>query len=230
MKNKKHNRYCIGDIHGNYKALMDVLIKSQFDYIDDELICLGDVCDGYPDTYKCVEELLKIKNLILIRGNHDTWLMEHMGVGFVERVWLWQGGQNTVESYKKEEYSFPNFPKTHKEFFDKGLNYYEVDDMLFVHGGFHYPKHPSKNELSVLTWDRTLSYRCMKGLKVEGWKKIFIGHTSIEKEGAKPVIMDNVAKVIKIDCGCGWKGRLCMYNIDTDKYFLSKFSEGHDKY
>ena len=32
------------------------------------------------------------------------------------------------------------------------------------------------------------------------------------------------AKLIKVDCGAGWSGRLCLYNIDTDKYFLSDFA------
>jgi len=39
-------RYVIGDIHGAYKALIQVLNKVGFDYDNDELIGLGDVCDG----------------------------------------------------------------------------------------------------------------------------------------------------------------------------------------
>ena len=64
-------RYVIGDIHGNYKALVQVLKKSKFDYKKDTLILIGDVVDGYNESYEVVEELIKIKNKVFILGNHD---------------------------------------------------------------------------------------------------------------------------------------------------------------
>lgn len=63
----------MGDVHGAYKALVQCLERSGFDYEKDTLIQLGDIVDGYPDSYECVEELLKIENLIAIKGNHDGW-------------------------------------------------------------------------------------------------------------------------------------------------------------
>ncbi|MCA9398849.1 MAG: metallophosphoesterase, partial [Candidatus Omnitrophica bacterium] len=52
--------FAIGDIHGAYKALIQCLERSGFDYQKDRLIVLGDVCDGYPQAKKCISELLKI--------------------------------------------------------------------------------------------------------------------------------------------------------------------------
>jgi len=63
--------FTIGDIHGRYKALKEVLKLSKFDYDNDKLIVLGDIVDGGINTYKVVEELLKIKNIIFVLGNHD---------------------------------------------------------------------------------------------------------------------------------------------------------------
>ena len=54
-------KFVIGDIHGNYKALMQCLEKSKFNYKKDKLIVLGDTCDGLPDVKECFDELLKIK-------------------------------------------------------------------------------------------------------------------------------------------------------------------------
>ena len=68
----KMKRYVIGDLHGNYKALMQVLKKSKFNYEKDFLIIIGDVVDGYSCSYEVVEELLKIKNKVFIIGNHDS--------------------------------------------------------------------------------------------------------------------------------------------------------------
>jgi serine/threonine protein phosphatase 1 len=220
-------RYVIGDIHGNYKALVEVLEKSSFNYEEDMLIVIGDVVDGYSCSYQVVEELLKVKNLVFIIGNHDVWWMNHMKNGWAEEVWLMQGGKNTRESYFSEGYNYKKIPEEHRKFFRNGRYYYEIDKMLFVHGGFSYPNHPEKDTIEKLTWDRDLIERCKNGLKIRGWKKIFVGHTTTESQGSKPIKYQggkNYGELIQIDCGAGWGGKLCIYNIDNDDYFLSEYA------
>ena len=220
-------RYVIGDIHGNYKALVEVLENSLFNYEEDMLIVIGDVVDGYSCSYQVVEELLKIKNLIFIIGNHDVWWMNHMKNGWADEVWLMQGGKNTRESYLSEGYNYKKIPEEHKKFFSNGVYYYELDKMIFVHGGFSYPTHPEKDTIEKLTWDRDLIERCKNGLRIRGWKKIFVGHTTTESQGSEPITYQggkNYGKLIQVDCGAGWGGRLCIYNIDTDDYFLSEYA------
>ncbi len=223
-------RYVLGDCHGNLKALKQVLKRGKFDYDKDLLIIIGDVVDGFCDSYLVVEELLKVKNKVFIIGNHDVWWMNHMASGWAESIWLQQGGENTRKSYEDAGYHYGKLPKKHKEFFNNGVYYYELDDMLFVHGGFDYPRKMPKDEtIENLTWDRELLHRAKCGLKIKEWKKIFIGHTStVSDGGAEPQIIDmydgKFAKVIQIDCGAGWKGKLCLMNIDTEKYFLSDFA------
>lgn len=219
-------RFVLGDTHGNHKALIQVLKKSKLDYKKDILIVIGDIVDGYSCSYECVEELIKIKNLIFIIGNHDVFFMNHIANGWAESVWLMQGGRNTRKSYESKGYYYGKFPENHKKFFNNGVFYYELDDMLFVHGGFAYPKHPKKCTSEEVTWDRDLIEKCKNGLKIKKWKKIFVGHTTTENQGAKPVTYQqkNYGKLIQVDCGAGWGGRLCLYNIDTDDYFLSGYA------
>ena len=220
-------RYAISDIHGNYKALIQVLEKSLFDYNEDLLIVVGDVVDGFNGSYQVVEELLKIKNLVFIIGNHDVWWMNHMKTGWSEEIWLSQGGSNTKTSYESEGYDYKKIPEEHKKFFSNGVYFYELDKMIFVHGGFSYPNHPKHNSIELLTWDRTLIERCKNGLKIKDWDKIFVGHTTTEHQGAKPIIyhQKDYGKFIQLDCGAGWKGRLCIYNIDNDEYMLSDYAD-----
>lgn len=220
-------RFVVGDIHGNYKALMQVLKKSKFNYEKDMLIILGDICDGYGDSYEVVEELLKINNVVFIIGNHDVWWMNHMANGWADNIWLNQGGEETRKSYENAGYDYKKIPKAHRDFYDNGRYYYELDEMLFVHGGFDYPKHPSECSVETLTWDRELIERAKNGLIIRGWDKVFVGHTTTEREGAEPVAYDTAegAELIQIDCGAGWKGRLCIYNIDSDEYFLSDYAD-----
>ncbi len=222
-------RYIVSDCHGNYKALMQVLKRAKFNYKKDFLIIIGDVVDGYDCSYEVVEELIKIKNKVFIIGNHELFFFDFLATGWAEWIWLSQGGEATKESYKSHGYHYKKLPKSHKDFFNNGVYWYELEDMLFVHGGFDYPKHPKDCTIENLTWDRELIERFKCGLKVKEWKKIFVGHTTTELANAEPIVVDwhdgKFAKLIQVDCGAGWHGRLCLYNIDTDKYFLSDFNK-----
>lgn len=87
----------MGDIHGAYKALLQCLERSGFDKENDTLIQLGDIADGWSEVYECVEELLSIKNLISIRGNHDMWFKKYLETG-VHPVRGAQGSQVSIDS------------------------------------------------------------------------------------------------------------------------------------
>jgi len=50
--------FVMGDIHGAYRALVQCLQRSGFDYQYDILIQLGDIVDGHDEVFECVEELL----------------------------------------------------------------------------------------------------------------------------------------------------------------------------
>lgn len=176
-------RFVVGDIHANLKSLKEVFKKVKFDHDKDFLIILGDVVDGYNDSYQVVEELIKVKNKVLIIGNHDQFFMNHMANGWAEDVWLRQGGVATRESYKSNGWMYSKFPDTHKEFFNSGVFWHEMDGMLFVHGGFEYPTHPKDTKnVDILTWDRSLIERAKNGLKMREWKKVFVGHTCLSKD------------------------------------------------
>lgn len=91
---------CVGDLHGNFKGFKQALERCNFDYENDTLISLGDVVDGHSQSFEVVEELLKIKNLIAIKGNHDDWWLYWIEKGFHPAHWT-QGSKATGESYIK---------------------------------------------------------------------------------------------------------------------------------
>jgi len=134
-------KFVIGDIHGNYKALMQCLEKSKIDYDKDKLIVLGDVVDGLPQVKECVDELLKFKNLVYILGNHDEWAYEWYGeriqdqMGGPKYIWTSQGGANTIKSYGSD------MPESHLKLLREApimhLEYHYDNAYLFVHGGIN---------------------------------------------------------------------------------------------
>jgi len=236
-----------GDIHGRFKALRQVLKLSKFNYDKDRLIVLGDAVDGGINTYKCVEELLKIKDLIYIIGNHDEFFMKYINSGWAEEIWLQQGGCNTLNSYgaktkegqhwdDKSEVDTTNLkiPKTHKDFFNRGIYWYEQDNMMFVHGGFRPKLHPKNETKFNLIWDRdiinTARLYQKTGKKIGKWDMIFIGHTTTQMFANDHRIKDcyapqQFANLMMCDTGAGWWGRLTVMDIHSKEFWVSDMQE-----
>lgn len=207
--------FVIGDIHGAYRALEQCLDRSNFDPESDCLICLGDVCDGWPETRQCIERLHGLEHLIYLWGNHDVWAAEWMKSGMGDDLWLMQGGNATISS-------FPHGPsEDHLLFFEHARPYYLHDNKLFVHAGIIPDQSLETQSLQTFAWDRTLA-RKAKTLTNHGaqrlttYDEIFIGHTPISEP--HPV---RYGEVWMMDTGAGWSGVLSMMNVDTKEVFVS---------
>lgn len=235
--------FVIGDIHGAHKALKQCLERSAFDYSNDTLIQLGDIADGYDEVYECVEELLKIKNLIAIKGNHDEWLLQFCLTGYHEQHWS-QGGKGTVNSYlkpgtKKAHFAASRFfgfnvnidpsdiPLSHKNFFQNQILYHvDQHNNCFVHGGFNRYQSFYEQRDETYYWDRSLFVDAVEFEQLKTrmpdiefeittpFNKVYIGHTStLVFQTDQPV---HAANVINMDTGAGWGGRLSIMEVGTD--------------
>jgi len=236
-------RFVMGDIHGEADKLKAALKAVNFDYENDELIQLGDIVDRGLQSYECVEELLKIKKLISIKGNHDVCFYDSIRTGRANILFN-QGGKQTLQSYirncdpdkeisiKLSEYStdfdYDNYPITHINFFANQKNYYlDQENNFFVHGGFDRHKLvEEESDPEVFYWDRDLflaakSYASMKNnnypFKMKNnFKEVFIGHTPTTYfEETKPI---NAANIWNLDTGCGKGGLLTIMNVKTKEY------------
>lgn len=67
----------MSDIHANYTAL-EAVLKDAGEV--DETWCLGDLVGYGPDPNAVVEEVLEIKNLTCLMGNHDVALIGRMSL------------------------------------------------------------------------------------------------------------------------------------------------------
>lgn len=219
-------QYVMGDIHGGYKALLQCLERSNFDYENDELIQLGDICDGWSQVKECVDELLKIKNLIPIKGNHDSWFETFINVGVHPVKWM-MGGEATKSSYNSTTpLTNLDIPISHQEFFKHQLLYYiDAENRCFVHGGFN--RHLFiKDEVPYnLYWDRNLWNKALsckgnQGLKTkDNFTEIFIGHTATTNWGKDTPMWSGT--VWNVDTGAGWSGKLTIMDVNTKEIFQS---------
>jgi serine/threonine protein phosphatase 1 len=207
--------FVLGDVHGAYHALRQCIDRSGFDPANDTLIFLGDVCDGWPQTRECIDYLMGVPNLICLLGNHDFWFNNWMQYGEAEDIWLEQGGQATVDSYKD------GVPKSHLMFVGQAKTFYEKDNRLFVHAGIPPGMRPEECSQHQLLWDRTLPMLARtlgteSKLTLTQYNEVFIGHTPIESP--HPV---KYCEVWMMDTGAGWSGVLSMMNLDTKECFMS---------
>ncbi len=212
-------QFVVGDIHGAFKALLQCFDKAGFSYDDDQLICLGDVCDGWPQVRESIDELLKIKNRIFIKGIHDQWALLWMVSGDSPDIWLVQGGIATVLSYPD------GVPDEHIQFLSDALLYYENDGNLFVHGGFDPTRKIDHQPHDILLWDRTLIVSAWKkrnkGVRLTDYKTVFVGHTpTFNFINTKPI---KACEIWLLDTGAGWSGGcLTMMNVETGVYYQSE--------
>ncbi len=240
--------FALGDIHGNYKGLMQCLERSGFDYEKDTLIQLGDVCDGFSQTYEVVEELLKIKNLISICGNHDAIFRYWMERGTHMFDWS-QGANHTAESYLKHankdleitptwrssgnrtfrvNLTLVDIPQTHIDFFKNQKDFYlDEKNRGFVHGGFNHPQGLGYETLDTYCWDRDLwdkySLEVEEGdtnFQCYAHEEVFIGHSPVLRD--KSTIPVTRGRVTNLDTGGGFReGKVSIMNVDTHEFWQS---------
>jgi serine/threonine protein phosphatase 1 len=157
----------IGDIHGNLPALNDLLAQLEPTLsARDEVIFLGDYVDRGPDSRGCIDRILRFRAesaapVVLLRGNHEDWLMSTMRDHRRHSWLLVMDAYATIESYSSDaaqalliaareagpdalyggtvrlpyEAFFEAIPAAHTEFFDSLKLLHETDDAVFVHAG-----------------------------------------------------------------------------------------------
>lgn len=224
--------FVIGDIHGAFKALQQVIERAAVKQ-DDRLIFLGDFVDGWSESFEVIEYvagLEKKMDCIFIKGNHDLWCQEWLETNFPDQNWLAHGGKATIKSYQDHSQSDK---QDHLNFFGRMQNYYvDKENRLFIHAGFSSPHGPTENDgESDYCWDRTLwemalriherikSNLMLYPKKLELFKEIFIGHTpTLYFDSFEPM---NAVNVWNIDTGAAFTGRLTIMDVHTKQYWQS---------
>lgn len=222
----------VGDIHGAYKALVQVLERAAI-IPDDRFIFLGDYVDGWSESAAVIQtliELNKTHSCVFLRGNHESLVLDWMQQQHENQQWLSHGGLATIKSYETVSKSEK---QEHQSFLEK-LNYYHIDakNRLFVHAGFTNPKGVTAEFYKeYLSWDRSLweMVLCLDPSitrenpfypkRLQHYNEIFIGHTPVTYcGGSEPM---NRATVWNLDTGAAFKGKVSLMDVDTKKFWQS---------
>ncbi len=103
--------YAVGDIHGCHDlliAMLDLIARDgamRADGRQTQVVFLGDYIDRGDDSRRVLDTLSRLKseggeNLIILRGNHETALLDFLKDPVLGRRWLGFGAVQTLASYE----------------------------------------------------------------------------------------------------------------------------------
>jgi len=201
--NKHGHDYVVGDVHGDYERLTDLLLVIKFDVTVDRLFAVGDLIDRGPDSVKCLE-LLNESWFFSVLGNHEDMLINAAKDPAEDmELWVQNGGEWGLEldppalaHYAAVLAKLPlvitvgegsnRFNVFHAEFFG--------DDLALDR-----PSYLSQVRERLL-WGRALIQNPRKKDLQLGLSTSFCGHTPVKSR-------EQIGSQIFIDTGCGYPNR-----------------------
>jgi len=223
--------FAIGDIHGGYRALQQVLERVRLRK-EDRLIFLGDYVDGWSESRQVIELLMELDarhDCIFILGNHDAWCEEWLRGWGANPDWVFHGGQATIDSYANIS---TGDREKHLGFFSRMQPFYEDNDRLFIHAGFSSMHGPAReHHPGNCSWDRTLWETALATdpripktslfypRRLLLYEEIFIGHTpTTNYDETAPMHKCNVWN---LDTGAAFQGRISVMDVASKKFWQS---------
>ena len=226
-------RYCIGDVHGCYKTLTELIQK--INKTDNEAVFyfVGDNIDRGPNSKSVLDFLMDLKSEILhsfaIKGNHEQMLLDAYknDISFNETMWYVNNAEPTVNSFSIESYYYKNtknlIPTNYFEFINKLPYYIELEDFIIVHAGFNFHIEDPFSDKESMLWTREEIYIPEK---IKG-KKIIHGHTPISLKRLSENLENKNLNIIDVDTGCVYNqypgyGYLSAFNLDKFELIYTK--------
>ncbi len=142
----KKKFFVLSDVHGYYSETVKAIRKSGFDPDNDShvLVFCGDMFDRGHHNRNVLRYLDKIKNKIMIRGNHEDMLVRIIETEKLQPHHVYNGTFVTVtEFFGRNSVSYNgNVDLTWKRrkakklcaFIDGMSDYYETENYVFTHG------------------------------------------------------------------------------------------------
>ena len=197
----------VGDIHGCYHTLLDLLRKLDYVSRTDTLVFVGDYIDRGPWAFDVVRTLRELQRqvgrdrVICLRGNHEQFAIDY--AGRLTPRWERNGGAATLRSYdlngadmEDDIAWFRSLPLV-----------YDAGEILICHAGLRYPQLCDNTEEDLLWGREWIAYD-----RQPREKQVVFGHTPLR------TFLPYAAGTgdICIDCGCVYGGSLCALVIQED--------------
>jgi serine/threonine protein phosphatase 1 len=165
-------RIVIGDVHGHYAGLMQ-LLGAIAPTTDDAVYFLGDLIDRGPQSRQVIDFLRQSPYRCLL-GNHEQMMLGSLPNGRVYEpcmeAWLQSGGQATINSYPDA-----CIPREHLNWIKTLPTSIDLGDFWLVHAGVNPHLRPEEQTVQDSCWIRDEFHRHPQPYFAN--KLIITGHT-----------------------------------------------------
>jgi serine/threonine protein phosphatase 1 len=215
------NIFVIGDVHGCYYTLLNLIKKLPK---NSELIFVGDLCDKGNYSKEVLEFAIN-NNHKCVKGNHEHFFQKHM-INAVERnkESLWSsdfkfGGQQSIASYDEDIMLI----KKHLNWISELPIFIEIGKYFITHGFAleYYKKRDNKKYHNSFLFNRLYSNTIEPDID-EDIINIF-GHCIFDE-----VQIGN--KYFCIDTGCYNDGKLSAIQLGVDKIYQEPMDKRDSTY
>lgn len=206
----------VGDIHGCYDELEDMLAEVDFGP-DDRLISVGDLITKGPKNREVLDRFMADQQFSAVIGNHDLALRRRWNG---EKLKLKDAQKTTHKELKKDKEHYLTYLNSLPFMIDLGTH-------LVVHAGLrpgvalHSQTTEDMTELRSLGKDRAARNGTPWYDEYEGEKVVLFGHwPAPEPRRGK--------RAIGLDTGCVYGKNLTAYIIETDEFKTVPARETYD--
>lgn len=184
--------FAIGDIHGCYDKLRELMERIPYDPQQDTLVFLGDYIDRGPQSREVLTYLCQLRReaekVVMLMGNHEYLMLEYHRSGdpallpFLRQL----GIDKTLNSYgvnhpqSLQDMLF--LPAEHRDLLDSLLPYWETEDYIFVHAGLDPNLSLAQHDLSTLCETRAAFITD----EHDYGKLVIFGHTAFDMPFVTP--------------------------------------------
>ncbi len=228
----KERTIFIGDIHGHFDELQELLKKCEWNESTDRLIILGDLCDRGPKSSATVK-WCRETNIEVIRGNHDQKYLDIQA----KEAWHKSNPGNvlpTILNNKEKMQIFRELSPDDLKWMSRMPHLIEIPhlNLLAVHAGFKPGVTPENNTFNTMMHIRFLfeghvqanldkkdfsappgSYFWADFYK--DTRNVVYGHHVWSKDTVKMHTNEAGAICYGIDTGCCFKGSLSALTFDN---------------
>lgn len=211
--------FAIGDIHGCFDSLKELVENKIQLQKNDKLILLGDYIDRGNKSKEVVDFIMELQekgfDVMPLIGNHEAMLLDAEENEKNISKWIQNGGDETLKSF--EIRTLNDLESKYIKFFKDLRYYYSFEDFLFVHAGFN------DTVINPFTDYYSMLWKCKESYTnpLLAIKTIIHGHNPISISKCEERVLSKL-NVINIDTGCVYKdkegfGRLTAYGCNTQR-------------
>jgi serine/threonine protein phosphatase 1 len=225
----------VGDIHGKLTLLNQLLEKAGYQPGLDRLVLIGDLVDRGEDARGVVARAIELREgapelVTVLKGNHEEMMLDSLveGDACASEVWYYNGGIETLQSYKVEDGSL-KIPPEHIEFLSELPTWHEDEHAIYVHAGLVEASdgtfvHPQETpEDPELLWARNRRF-----FNEYSGKTVVFGHTItglVFGEREKIYLKEHL---IGVDTGAYMTGMLSAIELPSRQVFSVSEEVHHD--